>query len=409
MGMIRFVALFIVLSVAAFCAPAPPEKTAESIEAKARRIHADAVVIDTHSDTTLRLARGGWDFFERHDRGHMDYPRIREGGLDAVFLAVWMGKQDEPRTAVKKALRLFDCIHALVENNPGRLELARSAADVRRIAAGNKLAVLIGVEGGHIIDNDLNALRTYYRLGARYMTLTHSFHHDWADSSGVGKPLGPGRGGLSDFGRKVVGEMNRLGMIVDISHVSDETFFDTIETSTAPIMASHSGCRALCDHPRNLTDDMIRALAKKGGVVQIVFFPGFIDPDFKAKSKQAKRKRALREEELRRNLKDDAVELEKALGRLKRERFLEPTPLSALIDHIDHVIGLVGPDHVGLGGDWDGVPFMCQGVEDCSGVGRITLELLKRGRSEETIRKVLGRNLLRLMDEAERVAGEHAK
>lgn len=378
----------------------------ESLADKARRLHADAIVIDSHSDTPLRM-RGGWDFMERHNSGHMDYPRIREGGLDAVFLIVYMGKQKEaePGIAVKKACALFDRIHSLIDANADRLELALTAADVRRAADQDRTAVLIGVEGGHIIDNDLAALRTYYRLGARYMTLTHTFHHDWADSSGYGRPMEPGQGGLTDFGRDVVREMNRLGMIVDVSHVSDETFHDTIETSSAPIMASHSGCRSVCDHPRNLTDDMIRALADRGGVLQIVFFPGYLDPEFEAKADRARRLRANREEEIRSNFKNDPGEIERRLAELKKTRFLEPTPISMVIDHIEHVIDLVGPDHVGLGADWDGVPFMCEGVEDCSQVGNITLELLKRGHDEETIRKVLGGNLLRLMEEVASAAG----
>jgi len=376
---------------------------AESLEEKARRIHAKAIVIDTHSDTTMRLGSKGWDFMERHDSGHMDYPRIREGGLDAVFLAVYMGQQkkEEPGIAVRKASIFLDRIHELVEINNEHLELCLTAADLRRSAAQGKLAILIGIEGGHIIDNDLAVLRTYFRLGARYLTLTHTFHHDWADSSGWGQPMPAGKGGLTDFGRDVVREMNRIGMIVDISHVSDETFFDTLEVSQAPILASHSGCRAICDHPRNLSDEMLQALAKRGGVVQIVFFPGYLDSDFSAKRERARKERQRREAELAEELGKNPPALEKALEGLKRQSFLEPTPLGTLVDHIDHVIRLVGADHVGLGGDWDGVPCLCEGVEDCSGLGRVTLELLRRGHSEETILKVLGENVLRLMEAVE--------
>lgn len=383
----------------------------ESLEEKARRIHADAIVIDTHSDTTLRMLRPGWNFMERHDYGHMDYPRIREGGLDAVFLAIYMGKQkDEERgIAVRKAAIQFDRIHSLVEGNRDKIELARTAADVRRIAGTGKLAMLIGVEGGHIIDNDLSVLRTYYRSGARYMTLTHTFHHDWADSAGWGDPLAEGIGGLTDFGRDVVREMNRIGMIVDISHVSDDTFYDTIEVSSAPIMASHSACRAICSSPRNLTDDMLRALAARGGVVQIVFYAGYLENGFHQKASQARQMRKNRQEEIRKNYAADPAKMEEALAELRKEKLVDLPPLSLLVDHIEHVIELVGPDHVGLGGDWDGISFTCRGVEDCSGMGNITLELLKRGHGEETVKKVLGGNLLHLMEAVEKKAAELKK
>jgi len=365
-------------------------------------------VIDTHSDTTLRMLRPGWNFMERHDYGHMDYPRIREGGLDAVFLAIYMGKQknEEPGIAVRKAAIQFDKIHSLVENNSNKLELALTAADVKRIAASGRLAMLIGVEGGHIIDNDLAVLRSYYRSGARYMTLTHTFHHDWADSSGWGEPLDEGIGGLSDFGRDVVREMNRLGMIVDVSHVSDDTFHNTLEFSSVPIMASHSACRAICNSPRNLTDDMLRALAARGGVVQIVFYAGYIEDGFHQKMMQARRMRKNREEEIRKNYASDPARMEEALAALRREKLVDLPPLSLLVDHIEHEIEVAGPDHVGLGGDWDGVSFTCQGVEDCSGLGKITLELLRRGHGEETVKKVLGGNLLRLMEAVEKRAQE---
>lgn len=377
-----------------------------ALKTKAERIHAEAIVIDTHSDTPYRMRDPQWNFMERHDQGHMDYPRIREGGLDAVFLAVYMGEQkpEEPGVAVKKALLQIDHIRSTVEHNPDELGLALTANDIRRLAAEDRVAMLIGIEGGHIIDNSLDVLRCYHRLGARYMTLTHSFHHDWADSSGIGDEVSPGKGGLTDFGKEVVIEMNRLGMMVDISHVSDETFWDVIETSTAPVLATHSGARAVNDHPRNVSDEMIKALAKHGGAVQVVFFPGFLDPEFTRKNGEAKRRRAPREAEIRKQYADDTEAMRKALRALRKEIPTEGTPLSVLIDHIDHIIDLVGPDHVGLGADWDGVWYMVDGLEDCSKISSITYELLKRGHSEETVKKVLGGNLLRIMEEAERTA-----
>jgi len=386
--------------------PVPPGE--EDLPSRARRIHTEAIVIDTHSDTTLRMRDPEWDFMERHTHGHLDYPRMREGGLDAVFLAVYMGQQkpEEPGIAAKKALLQIDRIRSLAEKNPDRLGLAITAATIRNLAGQGKTAVLIGIEGGHIIDNQLELLRCYARLGARYLTLTHSFHHDWADSSGIGEVVAPGQGGLSDFGREVVLELNRLGMMVDISHVSDDTFWDALEVSKAPLVATHSGARAVYDHSRNLNDKMIRALAKRGGVVQVVFFPGFLDPDFDRKWTAVKKKRSNRKEEIRTIHQNDPKRMEEALRNISREVPYEGTPLSVLIDHIEHIIRLVGDDHVGLGADWDGVGFMVDGLDDCTGTPRITYELLKRGFSEETVKKVLGENLLRVMEEVEQVASE---
>ncbi|MFH2002407.1 MAG: dipeptidase [Planctomycetota bacterium] len=381
-------------------------ETPEMLAERAMRAHAEAWVIDSHSDTALRMLDPGWDFMMRHDDGHMDYPRIREGGLDAVFLAIYMGQQkpEEPGISVEKAVLQFDRILCLVEQNPDRLGLARTAADIRDLAGQGKTAVLIGIEGGHIIDNKLEALRCYHRLGARYMTLTHSFHHDWADSSGIGEPIPEGHGGLTDFGRQVILEMNRIGMMVDISHVSDETFWDVIEQSKAPIIATHSGARAICDHPRNLSDEMIRTLAERGGVVQVVFFPGFLDPDYKKKAEAAKNKCTAREEEIRKTYSDDPLKQKQALRELWREFPVEATPFSVLIDHIEHILQLAGPDHVGLGADWDGVWTMVEGLDDCSKIPLITLELLKRGHSEATVKKILGGNLLRVMEEVDKTA-----
>jgi membrane dipeptidase len=390
------------------CAQGPEESVhpAASPDERARRIHDEAIVIDTHCDTTLRLLDGSWNFMERHERGHMDYPRMREGGLDAAFLAVYMGKQkaEEPGIAVKKAMKQFDCILRLAEANPDRIEIARSAPDIRRIARAGKTALLIGVEGGHIIDNDLDVLRCYHRLGARYMTLTHVFHHDWADSAGFGKDLAPGKGGLTDFGREVVREMNRLGMMVDVSHVSDETFWDVMEVSKAPVIATHSGARAVCPHVRNLSDDMIRALADRGGVVQVVFFNGFLDPEYPRKAGARDEKKKRREEEIRGLYHDDPERMKTALKGLNEEIPMAATPLSLLIDHMDHIIGLVGPDHVGLGSDWDGCWATPEGLEDCSRLPVITGALLERGHNEGDVKKILGGNVLRVMEAVERVA-----
>ncbi|MBU0756190.1 MAG: dipeptidase [Planctomycetes bacterium] len=409
-GIILFLALFgliCLLTTRGFSEGEDPavEDDAE-LEALSRRIHAEAIVIDTHSDTPIRMSDPDWDFMDCHEDGHMDLPRIRKGGLDAVFLVVYMSKQkpEEPGIAVKKALVQIDRIRLLVEKNPRELELAVDAADIRRCAARGKTAILIGIEGGHIIDGRLEVLRCYHRLGARYMTLTHSFHHEWADSSGIHTPLGPGLGGLSPFGHEVVQEMNRLGMMVDVSHISDDAFWAVYETSKAPLIATHSGVRVLSDHPRNLSDEMIQAMAGRGGVVQVVFYPAFLDPDFRTKREQAERKRERKETAIRKENAHRPDLIDQLLGNLSEEIPIENTPVSVLIDHIEHIARLVGADHVGLGADWDGVGFLVEGLEDCSKVPRITFELLKRGFSEKEIKKILGENVLRVMEEVERCA-----
>jgi membrane dipeptidase len=279
--------------------------------------------------------------------------------------------------------------------------MAYTAEDIRRIAARGKIAALMGIEGGHAIEDSLATLRMFYKLGVRYMTLTHTNTNDWADSSGdINNANVAHHQGLTDFGRAVVREMNRLGMMVDISHVADKTFYDVIATTRAPIIASHSSARALADHPRNMTDDMLRAVAKNGGVVMVNFFDLFIDPRKAELAKQAKIKR----EELRRQFPDDEQRVSAELEKWLAANNPGPTPLSMLIDHIDHIVKVAGIDHVGLGSDFDGDITPPQGLEDISKLPNITYELMKRGYSDADIKKVLGENFLRVMSEVERAA-----
>ncbi len=369
---------------------------------RAERIHREAIVVDAHSDTTWRFLNAEWDFTTRHDDGHMDLPRMRQGGIDAQFFAVCEARavaQGET-DLLKQALDMIDGVHCAVHRYPDDLALATTADEVRAAVSEGKIAAVIAIEGGYLIEDDLRLLRTYHRLGALSMTLTHGFHTSWADSAGIGVPLEPKHGGLTDFGREVVREMNRLGMMVDVSHVAESTVRDALEVSSAPLLASHSGCRALADHPRNISDEMIQALAAKGGVIHIVFFPMFIDPE------KARMVRDLRPqiERLQEEVKDDPDRFQEERRRLHQRMTETPSPASLIVDHIEHVIELVGDDHVGLGADWDGVSFLPQGMEDCSKVPYITLELLRRGHAESTIEKVLGENTLRLMSEVESAA-----
>lgn len=369
---------------------------------RAERIHREALVVDAHSDTTWRFMHEEWDFTARHDDGHMDLPRMRQGGIDAQFFAVCKARSHAQGETdlLKQALDMIDGVHGAVHRYPDDLALATTADEVRAAVSEGKIAAVIAIEGGYLIEDDLRLLRTYYRLGARSMTLTHGFHTSWADSAGIGVPLEPKHGGLTDFGREVVREMNRLGMMVDVSHVAESTLRDALEVSSAPLLASHSGCRALADHPRNISDEMIQALATEGGVIHIVFFPLFIDPE------KARMVRDLRPqiERLQEEVKDDPDRFQEERRRLHQRMTETPSPASLIVDHIEHVIELVGDDHVGMGADWDGVSFLPQGMEDCSKLPFVTLELLHRGHTESTIKKVLGENTLRLMSEAESAA-----
>ena len=334
----------------------------------------------------------------------MDLPRIREGGLDAQFWSIYMGKTEGKGVAIRQAIERIDAVHEMVARHPDQVEQAYTAADIRRIVRSGKLASLMGLEGGHIIEDSLRALRTFYRLGVRYMTLTHSFNTNWADSSGTNEVPEPTHGGLTDFGRDVVREMNRLGMMVDVSHVSDDTFWAVMEVSQAPPLASHSSTRAIADHPRNMSDDMLRALADRGGVIMINFYSGYIDTSLIDASRRNFQKLRPVMELLRDELDGDPFELRRAISELYAESPFPQAPLAVLLDHFDHAIRVAGPDHVGLGSDWDGVPSMPTGLEDVSKLPRLTQGLLRRGHSRDTVVKVLGANLLRVMEETERVA-----
>ncbi|HXW55736.1 MAG TPA: dipeptidase [Candidatus Cybelea sp.] len=373
------------------------------ISGQAHDLHFRLIVMDTHDDTTQRLLDPGFDLGVLHTDGNVDIPRMREGGLGGIFFSIYMPGTITGPEAVKRALDQIDAVREAVARHSGDLMLARTAEDVRRAHREGKIAALLGVEGGHMIADDLAVLRIYAALGVRYMTLTHMVNTDWGDSS-TDKPA---HNGLTEFGKQVVREMNRQGILVDISHVSDKTFYDALAVSEAPLIASHSSCRALCDAPRNMTDDMIRALAAKGGVIQINYHVGFLSQPFRdaeqahpeiQKEIDAETKRRCGENESCQLVEGDKVLREYvAAGKLPRVEWTE------IIDHIDHAVKLVGSDHVGLGSDFDGanMPF---GMDDVSHLPQITDALLKRGYSETDIEKILGGNTLRVMEAAESTA-----
>ncbi len=374
-------------------------------ETAAARLHAAAVVIDTHSDTTPRFEDPTWQFDERHDAsdGDMDLPRIREGGLDVEFFAIYMGPTEGDGTAIKKALVRIDAVREMARRHAPDVVLATSVDEIRSAVSAGRFVALMGIEGGHIIEDSLPALRMFHELGVRYMTLTHSFHTNWADSAGTRDDVEPEHGGLTPFGREVVAEMNRLGMMVDVSHVSDDTFWDVLEVSQAPVLASHSSARAIADHRRNMSDEMLEALAAQGGVVMINFYPAYIDEDT---SVETKAWYARNGEEMKRIFGElpDGPERRAAYRALVAQDPAPQVSLDVLLDHFDHAIAVAGADHVGIGADWDGVPSMPEGMEDVSKLPALTRGLLDRGHSQATVRKVLGENLLRMMAEVEEVS-----
>jgi membrane dipeptidase len=382
------------------CGPSGPSPE------EARRLHERAIVVDAHADTTPWFEDPDWRFEERHAVGHVDLPRLREGGLDVEFWSIYMGKREGDGRAIREAIERIDAVWELARRHPDATEVALDVDDVERIVASGRIASLMGLEGGHIIEDRLAALRTFWRLGVRYMTLTHSFHTGWADSSGTTSVPEPVHGGLAPFGEEVVREMNRLGMMVDISHVSDETFADALRVSRAPVVATHSSCRAVFDHPRNMSDDMLRALAANGGVVMINFYPGYIDAEANRLGREHAERMKPELAELSKRLAGNLLGMMRARRALFAERPWPSASMERVLDHYDHAIAVAGPDHVGIGADFDGVPSMPEGLEDASELPALTEGLLRRGHSEETVRKVLGTNLLRAMREAERVAAE---
>jgi membrane dipeptidase len=359
-----------------------------------------AVTVDTHADTPSEFLEKPFDLGKTNDFGHFDYPRMKAGGLDAEFFVAYVPKKYAGNGAAAFTVKIMETIHEMVENYPNWVRFADSTKDIRDIAKTGKRAILIGIEGGHAIEDSLEILRGFYRLGARYMTLTHTNNNNWADSSGED----PKHNGLTDFGRQVVLEMNRLGMLVDISHVSDDTFYDVVETSKAPIFASHSSARALAEHKRNMTDDMLRALARNRGVVMINFNPPFLATEVAQASAAREEKLKPTVNELKRLYPDEGREYSEEIRKLYKENPILKVPYTRIVDHIDYVVKLVGVDYVGLGSDFDGISSIPEGMEDVSKLPSIREELKRRGYSDGDIRKIMGENFMRVFAAVERVS-----
>jgi len=388
--------------------PVVAQQRDERLWQHALLIHRRAIVIDTHNDVTTPMTNDDFDLSGTPPTPYRtSIERMKKGGMTAEFFSLYVKPwYVEHGGAARRTLDMIDSVYRAVERHPRDLMFATSVADIRSAKRQGKIAALMGIEGGHAIEDSLPTLREFYRLGVRYMTLTWNNTNNWADA---------GRGenkhhGLSDFGKEVVREMNRLGMLVDVSHVSDETMSDALDVSKAPIIASHSSARALSNVPRNIPDDLLKRIAKNGGVVQVNFYSVFVDEKTVApQSAERDKKIWAQQDAINQKYKDDPERRGEESDKLEAANSLPPLPISKLIDHIDHIVKVAGIDHVGIGADFDGANDMPEGAQDVSMLPNITYELLKRGYTERDIRKILGENLLRVFAEAERVSRSMSK
>ena len=406
MNALRIAALAATLA-GTLAAQAPGRQKRTVTDAEVMQVHRSALLIDTHNDVTSATV-AGLDIGKPNTDHMTDIPRMKKGGMGAQFFAVFVSAAFvEGNHSANRTLQMIDTVkHDIVERYPNDFVLATTAADIRRAHREGKMAALLGIEGGHAIEDSLRLLRRYYDEGVRYMTLTHSNSNHWADSSG--DPNQPNHG-LSDFGKDVVREMNRLGMMVDISHVADTTFWAALETSRAPIFASHSSCRAISPAPRNMTDEMIVALAKKGGVVQINFSCDFLNPEsFRVTAETVDKLRSLRDT-LIPKYQNDPNGLRNAMQEARQKLNAPESPRATLADvvkHINHVVAIAGVDAVGLGSDFDGITCAPIGLDSVDKWPNLTRALLEEGYTAAEIRKIYGENLLRVMEGVERVKAD---
>ncbi len=386
-----------------------PEQTEQRAQpapaADADTIHRRAILIDMHADTVQRMIDEGADVNQQLADGHFDVVRARAGGLDAQFFSIWVEPQffgAGGAAAIARADTQIAAVRALADTHPDVWELATTAADIRRIAAAGKLAALMGLEGGYALDEKLENVEKYYNLGVRYMSPAWSVSTSWAGSSG--DAVGATRG-LNDFGREVIHEMNRLGMLVDVSHVSDPTFWDIIQTSTKPVVATHSGVRALVNVPRNLTDDQLRALARTGGVCCVIFYPAFLEPGWQDAQRRVDAEIAPLVEAASAKARGTPAQRKLVRDRVREREYLKrlpPVACARVVDHIDYIVKLVGIDHVGIGSDFDGMQAAPADLSSVADFPNLTKELLRRGYSAADIAKILGGNMLRVMEEVEK-------
>ena len=409
----RLISIISVLLLALFSSSSAPLNDA-TLQKKAMEIHRKILTLDTHCDTPMRLVKGNWDVRQYHegktrDAGKLDLPRMKKGGLDAEFFAVFLPQGERTPEGYQKARqqadKIFASIKKMCKENNDLIELGLNPDDAYRLEKQGKLTCYIGMENGYPIGKDLNYVKKYFDMGTRYITLCHTRNNDICDSST--DPNGPEFHGLSEFGEKVVQEMNRLGMMIDISHVSDETFYDVIKLSKAPVIASHSDTRALCDNPRNLTDAMIKKLAENGGVLQMCLLSSYVKKPKPNPARDAAIKKLQEKYGKWSEIKSDSIRevVRKEYYAIQEKYPEEKATVKDFVDHIDHVVKLVGVDHVGIGSDFDGGG----GLADCNDVsemGNITLELVRRGYTEDEIAKIWGGNFMRVWRRVQQVAEE---
>lgn len=380
----------------------------EDSDSLSRPTELQRIVLDAHADTPQRFADEGWNLTDELRGGHLNLATARAGGLSGEFFAIWPEPAEWRGRYAHRTLSLIDAVHEQVRRAPGDLALCRTADEIVAAHAAGRFAVMLGIEGGHAIESSLALLRQYFALGVRYMTLTWANSNEWADSSGdADDPAVMRHGGLTEFGREVVGEMNRLGMIVDVSHVSDKTFADVLAAAKAPLLASHSGARALTAAPRNLTDDMLRALAETGGAVMVNFYPAFLDEAWRAAWNALAPERHREQQQLRLEFEARKQPVpfarSNALDRAFAAR-IPAAPFSSLLAHLDHVARVAGTEHTGLGSDFDGIAALPEGIASAADLPKIADGLAARGYPPAAVEKMLGGNLLRVMRSVEAAA-----
>jgi|SRR5688572_27445073 membrane dipeptidase len=401
---------FITLSSSAL-AQTMPAGADPRVWAEALKIHRRAIIVDGHNDIPGPLVDEDFDLaansvgrFQKYGGTpfHTDLARMKASGVTGEFLSIYVGGDTwQAGRAMERAMDMIDASYREVEKHPAHVMMCTTSAEIRRAKKENKTCLLMGIEGGYAIENSLHALRNFYRLGVRYMTLTHNVSHDWADAhAGEVK-----NNGLSEFGKEVVREMNRIGMLIDISHVSDKVMHDVLDVSKAPIIASHSSARGVRNHTRNVPDDVLKRVTQNGGVIMVNFYPAFLDE--RTATEDAERSTRLRPqlEELRKQFANDPQGYNEAERKLFAANPIYVTPYSRIVDHIDHIKKVAGIDYVGLGSDYDGVPYLPAGMNGMEDLALVTFEMHRRGYTEEEIRKVLGENFMRAMAQAERIAG----
>jgi len=387
-----------------------PADADPKIWAQALKIHQKAIIVDGHNDIPSPMVDEDFDlstnsvgkFHRDGDPFHTDLARFKASGITGEFFSIYVGgNRMETHDSMRRAMDLIDATYREVEKHPGQLTMCTTADEIRRAKKAGKVCALMGIEGGYAIENSLHALRNFYRLGIRYMTLTHNVSHDWADAHrGEVK-----NNGLSDFGKEVVREMNRLGMLVDISHVSVKVMNDVLDITKAPIIASHSSARAVNDHTRNVPDDVLKRVAQNGGVIMINFYPSFLDKRTSEEENARGQKLKPQLDELRKKFEKDPQGFNDAERKLMAENPIYVADYKRIVDHIDHMKKVAGIDIIGLGSDYDGVPFLPAGMNGMEDLALVTYEMLRRGYTEQEIRKVLGENFLRAFAKAEQVAG----